>query len=217
MNTFTPPSLLRRRQMMMSKSALPIFHNYLVFDGNAQIDTDIPLPLNGAIKTFVMLGNKARNQGLFSAKDESNNDVVTIFSVRSSDNTGSYRYGYGVISYSASGGINWTNHKNCNAWITPKACSFLDNTRTLVKGDILPTKGIIIGYGKPNCFEGGMGVFYIYDNSAENITSLTDFESITPLYTLHPCEYNGTCGFWCIEKNKFYGNSSQIGTITVAD
>ena len=213
------PLLIRRRGMMQAATppSTLVFHNYLVYDGAAYIQTDILLPQNGAVKTYVKLGNLRRAEGYFSALDNSAN---IVFGVRSTSFTNFVGEAfYDSTSYSRrTGGINWANHSNANMWITPSAFSAADTTLTFTKGSTLPTSGLIFGQAKSsNPFRGQMAVIYIYDDSAQNVTNLAGFTGLVPLYTLKPCEYNNQCGLWCEETNRFYGNTAGVGTLNIAD
>lgn len=113
------------------------------------------------------------------------------------------------------GGISWSAHRNANLWITPKAFSAADATITFTKGSTPPTNPIILANAKTSRFLGSMGRFYIYDDAAQNVTTLAGFNSITPVYTLCPCTFNGEAGMWCVETSTFIGKTGGSGTLTV--
>lgn len=215
------PLLIRRRGMMQvqGSGSTPEFHTYLIFDGTAYIETDIILPEDFSIR--VSLGNEARHQqAIFSAYNGSN--FVFAFWMNSSTNNNnrvfSARYD-STSTLSSLSSLSWNNTRY-NLFMTPFRFGYGNTVAAnYTKGSVRPTSGLNIGrpLSTSTSYTGKSGTFRIYDDAAKNANSYNYFDNYTPIYTLAPCLYNGEAGLWCLETNRFYGNSAGVGTIIVDD
>lgn len=209
-------ALLRRRQMMVGDG--PQFHTWLVFDGTAQVQTDLMLPTNGSARVACGYETVKGQQGIFGAY----NGTTFVFGIWLSSQTTStqrkltsrYCNTTGAVNVP---GINFTMNYFLS-FITPTKWGYGANAWATNKGTNAPDSGILLGNpaGGQN-FTGRLATFTIYDSSAQNAGSWSELGAITPKYTLRPCLYHGEAGMWCVETDTFYGNTAGAGTLTVTD
>lgn len=209
-------TLLRRRQMMSAGG--PQFHTWLVFDGTAQVQTDIMLPTNGSVRVACGYETVKGQQGIFGAY----NGTTFVFGIWLTSQTTSTQRKLSSRYCNTSGavnvpGINFTTSYFLS-FITPNKWGYGSNAWTTNKGSQVSDSGILIGNpsGGQN-FTGRIATFNIYDSSAQNAGDWTALGNYTPVYTLRPCMYRGQAGLWCVETETFYGNTAEAGHLTVAD
>lgn len=195
----------------------PVFYDRLVFDGVAYIEVpDITPPTDFSFR--VTLGGETlkATQRLFSFIGTNGN--FSAFLNSSTTNTNrcfSIYYGStSVLSNNRTIGFSYLEY---NFFLTPKRFGWGTTSYTISKGTSVPSGGLYLGIfangGQP--YTGKMGVARIYGSDAQNVTNNSGFANYTPVYTLRPCTYKGEAGIWCIETNKFYGNSAGAGTLSV--
>ena len=85
----------------------------------------------------------------------------------------------------------------------------------ITKGTATPALGLDIGTADATAFSGYMETIRVFGSDAKNVTSVSELNNYTPVYTLKPCTYNGEAGLWCEETSTFYGNTAGAGTLTV--
>ena len=199
----------------------PVFYDYLVFDGTAYIDTDIT-PSNNAS----FLGNfgdetltgSGAGQRMFIVPTTGSNQTGVIISPSSS--TASNRHFSVYYGSGALGGTkrnSWST-KRYDIFLTPKRFGYGANVVSITKGSYTPNGALVIGQSYTHsgqAYTGKIKTFYVYDDDAQNVSSVSGFSSYTPVATLRPCTYNGEAGLWCVETSKFYGNSAGGGTLSV--
>ena len=209
-------TLLRRRQMMIGDG--PQFHTWLVFDGTAQVQTDIMLPTNGSVRVACGYETVKGQQGIFGAY----NGTKFVFGIWLSSQTTSTQRKLSSRYCNTSGAvdvpeINFTTDYFLS-FITPNKWGYWSHSWATKKGTLVPDSGIIIGNpaGGQN-FTGRIATLSIYDSSAQNAGSWEELGGYTPAYTLRPCLYRREAGLWCVETDTFYGNTAGAGHLTVAD
>lgn len=201
--------------------AAPVFYNKLVFDGNAYIVTDIIPPTKGSFVS--RFGNESIKgvQRVFFCNAESSTLIGLNYGTGTTSNTRRINYYYGK------NGVVLTN-KDLNfsvmeydTFLTPKMIFINDRSYTYNEGSNSAIGFLVLGqHPNPTTtppYSGTMETFYIYGSNAMDVSSLAGFLDYTPVYTLRPCTYNGEAGMWCVETNRFYGNSAGLGTLTVTD
>ena len=196
------------------------FYDYLTFDGTAYIQTDLLLPENGSVRTY--LYNMTKKQcGIFRALDNSNNMVFGLEVGGSDANNHRFNIRYYKTTNDDSGAYAWGNYNSGQVYMTSSRCQVPGRLKIFTKGSVMPTKGIQLVYARNNAsgniFKGSMSTFHIYGSDTQSVTSWAAFEGFTPVYTLRPCTYYGEAGMWCVETNTFYGNSASSGTLTVSN
>jgi len=197
-------------------SVTPVFYDWLLFDGNAYIDTDIQPEQNSSYQ--VNLGGELNlaAQRLFRV---SSSDGTYIFAYLSSETSASQRVigiYYNSASAVASRNLLW-GYPSYGFFLTPKGQGTGDSYSAFTKGSGSPNGNLVIGSNEShngNPYSGAMGVFKIYDSSAEDAETFSQLSGFTPYKTLKPCTYNGQDGLWNDEEGKFYGNSAGSGTLT---
>lgn len=218
-------ALLRRRQMMLAGgSPTPpehslVFYDRLVFDGTAYIDTDI---VPGADYSYrLAAGNEAQKkaQRYFFVPTEGAGFVGLMLNSSTTSTSRVFSVFYGsTSSLSNNQTLSFSTYPTTALWLTPKRFGWGSTPHSITKGNLLPNGPLVIGQssshsGQP--YTGRLGWFRIYGSDAQNCASNSDFDSFTPVYTLRPCTYDGEAGMWCVELQKFYGNTAGAGTLTV--
>lgn len=194
----------------------PVFHNYLVFDGTAIIQTDYVLP--NLCSIAVPLGNETAKVSQRVFRAEGGNGIIQLGYGGSTNST---RRQMVPLYYSTSGlasnrYLNWST-ASFNYFATPNRFGWGNTAYTYTKGSNAPTGGMLFGGGGNQPFTGRMGTFRIYGSDAQNATTYSALTAFTAVATFRPCTYNGEAGFWYVEGNTFYGNTAQSGTLSVAD
>ena len=216
-------SEFRRRLMMAAAQGglpiiEPVLYDYLVFDGSSYIDTYLTM---GSSNSYAFIcGNEtlkaAQRIFMFSTADSKNTGVIFTSSTSSSNRSIGFYYGSGNLSSIILSFSSITEYK---VMLTPNRLQANTNIQTHTKNTKTSTTALTIGSTSAhsgNPYSGRMKTFYIYDSTAQNATSYDDLvANYTPIYTLQPCTYNGEAGLWCSELNKFYGNTSPTGTLSV--
>ena len=206
--------------MVRDTAPAPIFHARLVFDGQAAIATDIPIPSDGSVR-FYTCGRETTKAGqaIFSAQNDSDNTVAGV-ALSSATNSTTRTF---IVRYASTTAVS--NNKTLGfstesygLFMTPNGFGWGSTFYSYTKGSNPPTKGIIFGMGiSASKFTGQIGRVFIYGADAKNCQSTTAFSSYTPVYNLRPCTYLGEAGLWCVETSTFYGNTAGVGTLSVAD
>ena len=201
----------------------PVFYDYLVFDGTAYIETDItPTSLASYLGNFgnETLTGSGAGQRMFIVPTTSN--VQTGFIISPSASTNTYRQFsvyYGSTATSGNKRLNWTTNRY-NVFLTPYRCGYSGTVVSITKGNGTPNGYLCLGQNVRStgqAYTGKIKTFYVYGDDAKNVSSVAGFNSYTPAYTLRPCTYNGEAGLWCVETNKFYGNTAGAGTLTATN
>lgn len=211
------PLLIRRRCMVGG----PQYHKYLVFDGLAYVTTDIMLSADCSFALSMGHETQKKPQGVLYVPCENNGS--TGFGINSSNTT--YRY-FTVYYQKAAAVISGTTKRL--AWsFNAYSLAFTHNKfgqsnvlTSFTKGNEQPNGALTIGLCPPltsNAFTGQTQFIRIYNYNVGTISSFSDLSSFTPSYILYPCIYRGEAGLWCLETNRFYGNSAGAGTLTVVD
>ena len=214
--TFTAGSISKALTVIQAANLIPVFYDWLLFDGTAYIDTDI-YPQQDSVYAVPCGGEKNLEQQRLFAVGTSEGTYIRAF-LNSSTNTTSRSFSlyYNSSSSLANVTVNW-NNPAYNFFMTPNGAGYGDQFTAYTKGSGSPDGILSIGThdahsGYP--YSGAMGIFKIYTNSAEDVVAYSDLSSYTPYKTLKPCEYGGNAGLWNEEESKFYGNSAGSGTIT---
>lgn len=197
----------------------PVYHEWLVFDGTAYIDTTILIPQNGSIRCEMGRETLKATQRVFFAGDP-NGYVGMMWGGATTSTKRQILPDYDSASYLVSNYYLEFIYTSAGFFLTPQRVGFGGNNKTFTKGSARPSTPLIIGsiYGHSGqAFTGSMKTFYIYGSDAQGVTSFTGFDSYTPIYTLRPCEFRGQVGLWCEETGEFFGNSAPSGTLSVAD
>ena len=206
--------------MVRDTAPAPIFHARLVFDGQAAIATDIPLPSDGSVR-FCTCGRETTKAGqaIFSAQNDSNSTVLGIaLSSSTTSTTRTFLVRYASTSAVSNNKTLGFSNESYGLFMTPNGFGWGSTFNSYTKGSSAPTGGLIFGMGiMSQKFTGQIGRVFIYGADAKNCQSTTDFGSYTPLYNLRPCTYLGEAGLWCVETSTFYGNTAGVGTLSVAD
>lgn len=223
-------ALLRRRAMMAAGGGSPtpptppgpviepVFYDRLVFDGTAYIDTDIVPDLTMSYR--VAIGNEAQKKAqryFFVATEDSGFIGATLNSSTNSTNRCFTIY-YGSSSALSSNKTIGFSNASLGFFLTPNRFGWGTLSYTITKGNSEPTGPLVIGASSNHsgqAFTGRIGYFRIYGSDAQNCAENGDFDSFTPIYTLRPCTYNGEAGMWCVELQKFYGNTAGAGSLSV--
>lgn len=199
----------------------PVFYDRLVFDGTAWILTDLVIPTDGSIRATVG-GETRKQQNLWFTQRNTGQGSIRLYWGGQTNGTRIQPMPYyRSTSYLFN---NWAP-ANSNAangvFQTCKGVGFNDNSfRSYTKGNLPAPNPLYIG-GLANSavasFTGYFKTLYIYDDTTQNETTYSGFDNYTPVYTLRPCLYGSKAGFWCVENGKFYGNSADAGTLSVAN
>lgn len=201
----------------------PVFYDYLVFDGTAYIETDItPTSLASYLGNFgnETLTGSGAGQRMFLLPTTSN--VQTGFIISPSGSTNTYRQFsvyYGSTATSGNKRLNWTTPRY-DVFLTPYRCGYGGTVVSITKGNGKPNGALVIGQnasGTGQAYTGKIKTFYVYGDDAQDVSSVAGFDNYTPVATLRPCTYNGEAGLWCVETNKFYGNTAGAGTLTATN
>lgn len=214
-------TLLRRREMMVRDTApAPIFHARLVFDGQAAIATDIPLPSDGSIR-FYTCGRETVKaaQAIFCSQNDASQTVLGIaLSTATTSTTRTFLVRYASTSAVSNNKTLDFSTNSYGLFMTPNGFGLGASFYSFTKGSVPPTKGLIFGLGMiSQKFTGQIGRVWIYGADAKNCQSNSAFDSFTPVASLRPCTYLGEAGLWCVETSTFYGNTAGVGTLSVAD
>ena len=125
-------------------------------------------------------------------------------------------------------GSNALGGNRRNYWSTPRYDIFLTPNKfgyggtvvNITRGGYVPDGALVRGQNAAHsgqAYTGKMKTFYVYGDDAKNVANVSGFANYTPVATLRPCTYNGEAGLWCVEKNKFYGNTAGAGTLTATN
>lgn len=198
----------------------PVFYDRLVFDGVAYIDTDIVPDALASYRVNISNETLKATQRLFQCQGANSTLIGAILGTNTNNTNRYFSIYYGASSnVSSNRTLSWS-YASYNFFLTPKRFGWGSTSYTFTKGANAPIGGLVIGYnsahsGQP--FTGRMGMFRIYGSDAQNVSQDSGFNSYTPAYTLRPCTYNGEAGLWCVETNKFYGNTAGAGTLSVVN
>lgn len=219
-------ALLRRRLMMLGgggptppPTPVPVFYDWLVFDGTAYIDTSILWPENGSMRCEMGRETVKATQRVFAAGNSSGLVGIVWGGGTNTTRRQVLPY-YDSTSYLVSNYYFAFSYSTGGVFLTPKKVGYGNNNKTITKGSSRPSTALVIGnnYGHSGqSFTGSMKTFYIYGSDAQDVTSFAGFGSYTPVYTLRPCLYEEEAGFWCVETNTFYGNTAGAGSLSVSN
>ena len=208
----------RTRMQAIGKS---VFYDRLVFDGTAWIQTDLFIPSNGSIDIDAC-GYETQKvaQNVFKLSLSVDDNMVTAIWVNTNTNSSTRQVSWRYTSTSTQrrASYTWSGTPQINFWMTPKRAAAGNSIGSITAGSNTPSIAMMIGGPATStitCFTGRTGIWRIFDSDAQNATSRTGLLAFTPVYTLRPCTYNGEAGLWCVETNKFYGNSAGSGQLTV--
>lgn len=201
---------------------VPEFHDYLVFDGTAFIDTDITVPENCS---FVMnMGDEASRRQMRVIRVNPGGADGAIYSHISSFRTDVRSMSYAYDSSSSLKTHNTPTGSRIAWFMTPKRGGYGSQSLTYTKGDAHPLGGISLGgyTGDTSTsyypYNGTIKYLRVYGSDAQNETSASAISNNhTPIITLIPCLYGSRAGLWHVEGGKFYGNTAGAGTLSVAD
>ena len=220
-------SEFRRRLMMAAfgnKAPLvPEFHDRLVFDGTAFIETTLHIPSNGSIRATIGKETMKSSQNVWCTKYNSaqGEGAIRVYYGGGTNSTRRQMLPfYDSTSYLFSNKTLAFSYTSFGLFQTPKGLGWGSTNNTYTKGSATAQGEFCIGGltgSSVNPFTGVMATIYIYDSTAQNVTTFAGFDSYTPVYTLRPCVYNGAAGLWCVETSTFFGNSAASGTLTVED
>ena len=207
--------------------AAPVFFSKINLQGGAYIETDIMLPENfsmilvcdnantGSTQGYGIIGCSGATSGRFELN---RNSLGNNFSKN-------YYY-YGTDNYTGSLQLNTTDYPSWTPWMTPNKYGNGGATKTYTKGAGTPNGVLVVGKtSHANKYQGFFyassslngGCIKILGDYAQNAAGYEDLVSMAALYTLKPCVYNNEHGLWCLENNKFYGNTASVGTITCSN
>ena len=197
----------------------PVFYDRLIFDGTACIDTDIVPDANASYR--VILGNETSkvSQRVFMVRAGTSDLTGIIYNSSTTTTNRAIACYYGGSSALLAKQLAFSTSA-FSFFLTPKRMGWGATAYTFTKGSSSPTQGLVIGSNPAHggqMYTGRIGTFRIYGSDAQDVTTDSGFASYTPAYTLRPCTYNGEAGLWCVELSKFYGNSAESGTLSVAN
>lgn len=213
--------LLKRRQTMQlieTEPLVPVFYDYLYFDGTGYIDTDIQAAQDESYRFTLGMERLTSTQKIFSFTDTDR----YIRAITENSNTSSTNRVYSVY-YDSSSSSALLSDKSLSQhvpftsfFLTPLNFGIASNVYSFTKGDTCPDGTLVIGSNSTHngqSFTGAMGQFRIYGSDAQNCTVSSDFNNYTPIKTLCPCSYGNRDGLWNVEDGKFYGNTAGSGTL----
>lgn len=208
----------RRRLMGVGRGEgpKPIFHDRLVFDGTAFIQTDIVLPADCSIAVTIGGETSKAGQSILGATG-GGGAIALIYGGATNTTRRQMVPYYDSDTYLASNRyLEWT-YTSFAFYMTPNRFGWGNAGYNYSKGSLHPTGGLSLGKTSISSrrFTGYMTPFYIYGSDASGVTSYQDFANYTPIYTLRPCVYENEAGMWCVELRKFYGNSAGEGNLSV--
>ena len=198
---------------------IPIFYDYLYFDGTAYIDTDIiPANLSSYQVSLGMETLKAA-QRVFMLRAGTSDYIGVNLSSRTTSTNRTIATYYGVASTSGSKTLAFSN-QTYSFFLTPKRFGWGNSAYTYTKGSSTPAGPLILGSmpgHSGQAYTGRMGIFRAYGSDAQNVTTNAEFCEYLPTITLRPCTYNGEAGMWHVEGNKFFGNTAGAGQLSVGN
>lgn len=197
---------------------LPQFYNYLIFDGVANIQTDLFVPSDGSIRVSLGKETNKAPQSIFGAVKDGTGFVFGA--ILNSNTTTTARYFSVRYNHTSSTTRQLAfSYDTYGFFLTRKYFGWGDSFSTGNPGNTVPDIALNFGsaYSTYNRYSGRMGTVYIYNSATQNVNKYSDFSSYTPVYTLRPCIYNGEVGFWCDETSTFYGNTAGEGQLTVSN
>ncbi len=197
----------------------PVFYNHLEFDGTAYIDTDITPDALASYRVVLGWEKTKAAQRIFLTRSANSTLVGAILGSTTNSTRRYFTIYYGNTA-SSNRYLAWT-YESFTFYLTPYKFGWGNTGYTFSKGSNAPTGGLILGSNPAHggqAYTGKMSIFRIYGSDAQNATDATDLmDNYTPVYTLRPCTYNGEAGMWCVETNKFYGNTAGAGTLTASN
>lgn len=198
-------------------SIQPVFHDYLVFDGNSEIETSVVIPENGSLS--VNLGDETQKvtQGVFRSATTDNGSIRHFLGGSTSSTTRNMVAYYDSTSYVDYQDLQFSSPRY-SLFMTPNGWGWGNAYYPYTKGNIHPTGGIIFGFlGNGQRYTGRMKEFYVFGSDAQNATSRSEIMTYTPIATLRPCTYDGEAGLWHVEGGVFYGKTLGDGVLSVDD
>lgn len=201
---------------------LPVFYDYLAFDGTACIETNIVLSANCSIRVPLGYESSKSSAMVFFAYDATTGGRTGLL------------YGGGtsatrrqmVPMYDSTAALSTNkylefSYSSYNAFMTPNGFGWGRAFYSYTKGSLHPGGHLYIG-GHPDFpgsapYTGRVQTIQIYGSDAASNRAFAAFDSNTPVATLRPCTYNGAPGLWHVEAGAFYGNSAAAGTLTVGN
>lgn len=195
----------------------PVFHTYLVFDGDSGIETNISIPANGSLS--VTLGNETQkvSQGVFGSGTTADGAIRHFLGGATTTTTRNMVAFYDSTAYVDYQDLAFSSPIYA-LYMTPNGWGWGNAYHAYTKGNNHPTGNITFGISSNSQrYTGQMQTFCVYGTDAQNATSSSEIKSYTPIATLRPCTYNGEAGLWHVEGNTFYGKTVGTGTLTVAD
>lgn len=200
-----------------SPAIVPVLYEYLIFDGDSGIATNVPIPTNGSIR--ISLGNETTRaqQGVFHAGNSTEGYVRLYYGASTNNTKRNMVLVYDATSYIAYKDLNFSS-STYGFYMTPNGYGWGTAFYTYTKGNLHPTSGITFGSLSGTLrYTGRMGTIRIYGSDVANLNNYSDFLNYTPVATLVPCTYNGEAGLWHTESSTFYGKTLGNGTLTVSD
>ena len=163
---------------------VPEFHDYLVFDGPAFIDTDITVPENCS---FVMnMGDEASRRQMRVIRVNPGGADGAIYSHISSFRTDVRSMSYAYDSSSSLKTHNSPTGSRIAWFMTPKRGGYGSQSSTYTKGDAHPLGGISLGgyTGDTSTsyypYNGTIKYLRVYGSDAQNETSASAIRITTP-------------------------------------
>ena len=200
---------------------IPVFYNYIYFDGTAYIETNYVLPENCSIRVGLGMETSKAAQGVFGALG-SNNGTIGMFYAGGTNSTRRQ-----VAPYYDSESLLVSNrylsftYSSFGYFMTPSRFGWGTTAYTYTKGSKHPDGGVIFGthylLSSVQKYTGRMSMIRIYGSDASGVTTDAGFDNYTPVATFRPCTYNGVPGLWYVEGNAFFGNAAGSGVLTVSD
>ena len=214
-------TMLRRRAMMAGAEPSPlVFYDKLVFDGTAYIATDLIPQADSSFAVIIGEETVKGFQAYFSMKAGTNAYTAVNLGTNSTSTNRYFSVFYGSASaLSTNRYIAWSS-PFLGFYLTPKKFGWgTAGPYSITKGANNPSGPLVIGNNPTGTsaqpFTGSIGTFYVFDSTAQDVTSYSDLvTNHTPYITLRPCTYNGVPGLWYVEGNRFFGNSGG-GNFTV--
>lgn len=213
--TFTAGNATQTLTVVQESGIEPVIYSYLLFDGQAYIDTDIIPSQDVTFRVTVGDEINRSQQRIFGLLAGGSNTTQVFQTSSTTTSTRYYSVYYG--SSSSLGTANITqNYLAHEIFATPKVLGFSSSQKTFTRGSGSPSGPLVIGSNgshSGNPFSGSMTLFRVYGDDAKDVTSSSDLNSFTPVVTLRPCKYDGQDGLWYVEGRKFYGNSASSGSL----
>lgn len=198
-------------------SITPVFYEYLIFDGDSGIETNVPIPVNGSIRISLGRETTKAPQGVFHAGDSTDGYVRLYYGASTSSASRNVVVAYDSSSYISYDTLAFSN-ETYGFFMTPNGYGYGTEFNSYTKGNMHPTSGLLLGDSSGGKrYTGRMGTIRIYGSDVADLQNYSDFLNYTPVATLVPCTYNGEAGLWHTESSTFYGKTLGNGTLSVSN